>query len=86
MIRMIFILLISAMMLSLNVYADEDDNTNHADKENTPKPCNLVCDDKYNACAGDIINLPEPRTIEEQQKLDECDKIKNDCLHDCAGQ
>ena len=78
--KLLATLIMSFAFLSSNVYGED------SPKEDSPKPCVIVCDDKFEACAGDIINLPEPRTVEEQQKIDECDKIKNDCLHDCAGQ
>lgn len=45
--------------------------------------CRSVCNDNYDKCVADIINLPEPRTIEEQDTLQACQDKRSDCEHRC---
>lgn len=45
--------------------------------------CFAKCEDNYNKCIAGVINLPEPRTAEEQQTLDTCQQTHGDCQHSC---
>jgi hypothetical protein len=54
----------------------------YAGEYDDPK-CFLVCDNNYNKCVANVINLPEPKTYEEQQTLDACQQIYGDCQHSC---
>ena len=45
--------------------------------------CMSVCDANYDSCIANVINLPEPRTYEEQEKLQSCYDTRGDCQHSC---
>ena len=45
--------------------------------------CRSVCNDNYDKCVANIINLPEPRTFEEQETLQACYDKRGDCEHSC---
>jgi len=45
--------------------------------------CLSVCDDNYDKCVANVINLPEPRTYEEQETLQACYDTRGDCQHSC---
>ena len=45
--------------------------------------CRSVCYDSYDKCVADIINLPEPRTADEQDTLQACADKRNECEHSC---
>jgi len=42
-----------------------------------------ACDDNYDSCVANVINLPEPRTFEEQEKLQSCYDARGECQHRC---
>jgi hypothetical protein len=50
----------------------------------THSECYAVCNSNYDKCVESVINLPEPRTPEEQQVLDKCDDARSDCQHSCV--
>jgi hypothetical protein len=45
--------------------------------------CREVCDGNYDKCVASVINLPLPRTADEQDTLDACDDKRNVCYHSC---
>jgi hypothetical protein len=45
--------------------------------------CYDLCESNYNKCVANVINLPEPRTPEEQSVLDVCDDTHSACQHSC---
>jgi hypothetical protein len=49
----------------------------------THSECYDICDSNNKKCAEPVINLPEPRTPEEQQLLDKCDDDHAACQHSC---
>ena len=65
------VVLISAALLSYS-------HLSYADAK-----CMQVCDDNYDSCVANVINLPEPRTYEEQQKLQSCYDTRGECQHSC---
>jgi hypothetical protein len=56
----------------------------YAEQYDDPQ-CFSACDDTYNKCIANVINLPEPRTAEEQQTLDVCQQTYGDCQHSCES-
>ena len=67
--------MMSAALLSLS-------HPSHAEQYDDPA-CFSQCDTAYNSCIAGVINLPEPRTFEEQQLLDTCRQTYGDCQHSC---
>jgi hypothetical protein len=51
----------------------------------THQECYAQCDSDYDKCVAPVINLPEPRTPEEQSVLTTCDLARGDCQRDCQG-
>ena len=45
--------------------------------------CFSQCDTAYSSCIADVINLPEPRTYDEQHTLDACSQALGECQHSC---
>ena len=49
----------------------------------THAECYDLCDSNYNKCVAPVIDLPEPKTPEEQSVLITCDLARGDCQRDC---
>ena len=45
--------------------------------------CRSACYDSYDKCVANVINLPEPRTAEEQDILQACSDKRSECEHSC---
>jgi len=50
---------------------------------NARQVCFEGCDSDYDKCVAPVINLPEPRTPEEQGVLDQCRQEHDTCQHGC---
>lgn len=51
-----------------------------ADESDCYNVCNQVCE----KCSAKILNLPEPRTIDELQSLEACENERHNCDAHCA--
>ena len=71
---------IMAMMVPLTLLSGRQ--LSRAEQYDDPQ-CFAVCERNYDSCVADVINLPEPRTPQEQQKLDACRQTHDDCQHSC---
>ena len=69
--KILSVIIMSATFLSYCQFSYADAN------------CKDICDNNYDKCVANIINLPEPRTYEEQEKLQECYDIRGNCQHSC---
>jgi hypothetical protein len=45
--------------------------------------CLAVCDGNHENCVAPVVNLPQPRTPEEQQLLDKCNDARTACQYSC---